>query len=45
VEFGYRAPWGKGWNIGGFLTFRSSPDHVAQSPTRTEVMAVAQTRF
>ncbi|MGA1455521.1 MAG: S8 family peptidase [Arenicellales bacterium] len=45
VEFGYRAPWGKGWNIGGFLTFRSSPNHVAQSPARTEVMAVAQTRF
>ena len=45
VELGYRTPWGKKWNIGGFLTFRSNPDHVAQSATRTEVMAVAQTRF
>ncbi len=45
VELGYRTPWGKSWNIGGFLTFRSNPDHVAQSPARTEVMAVAQTRF
>ncbi|NBT29186.1 MAG: hypothetical protein EBT18_06815 [Gammaproteobacteria bacterium] len=45
VELGYRTPWGKSWQIGGFLTFRSSPDHIGQSPTRTELMAVAQTRF
>lgn len=45
VEWAYRVPWERTWNLGAYFALRSQPSHIASAAASVQLMAVAQTHF